>query len=97
MGKTFRNFFGFPIDVFICGSYIWCEDSPINNVFNVELFELLEQDIVYFSDKGSVYVIGAMNGKTGLRHDFILQDCLIRILMIVTMFPICRWFWPPEI
>ena len=46
--KLEKTFFDLQEDIFICGSYIWGEDSPAYNVHNVDLFELLEDYINYY-------------------------------------------------
>ena len=65
--KFDRNFFNLDDDVYISGTYIWCEDSPAYNIVDVDLFELLENDVDYFSNFGTVFIIGDMNSRVGLK------------------------------
>ena len=53
-----KDFFGFPNDIYIAGTYIWCENSPAYDIHNVDLFQLLEEDINFYDNLGTVYVIG---------------------------------------
>ena len=43
---------------YICATYVWGHDSPVYNTFNVDLFEILENDITYFSEFGKIFVTG---------------------------------------
>ena len=53
---------------------MWPDESPINHVLNVNLFELLEQDIFHFSQKGSIILPGDFNASVGQMKDYILHD-----------------------
>ena len=33
--------------IYICGTYLWGETSPVYNIVNVELFDALETDVTY--------------------------------------------------
>lgn len=72
--KLDKHFFHTESDIYICGVYIWCEDSPVYNVVNVDLFDILQNDINDFADLGSVYIAGDWNSRVGDKHDFILND-----------------------
>ena len=41
--KLDHTFFNFESDIFVCGAYIWGQDSPAYNVVNIDLFETLER------------------------------------------------------
>ena len=66
-------FFKLDTDVYICGTYLWGETSPVYNIVNVELFDALETDVTYFQTYGSVYVMGDLNSRVGLRNDCIIH------------------------
>ena len=78
--KTTPNFIWFKIekdflnsmkDIFVCGVYI----PPCNSkYFDIELFDELEQDIVYFSSTGSVILMGDFNSRTGKYSDTVSQE-----------------------
>ena len=72
--KLDKTFFELHEDVFICGSYIWGEDSPAYYVHNVDLFELLEDDINYYSNHGKVLICGDFNCRVVLKPDYIVCD-----------------------
>ena len=72
--KLDHNFFSLTKDIYLCGSYIWGVDSPAYNVVNCNLFELLESDINYFNQFGTVLVAGDLNGRVGRNNDFIVND-----------------------
>lgn len=40
-----REYFFFEEDVFLCGAYIWGESSPMYNIENVDLFQILEASL----------------------------------------------------
>lgn len=60
--------------MYICASYIWGADSPVYNTINVDLFDILENDITYFSEIGKVYIAGDLNSRVGNKCDFIVHD-----------------------
>ena len=44
------------------------------NTFNVDLFEMLENDITYFSEFGKIFVTGDLNSRVSNKCDYIIQD-----------------------
>jgi hypothetical protein len=63
--KLDKVFFNLDNDIYICGVYLWGDDSPAYNTVNIDLFECLEYDITYYESKGSVYLIGDLNSRIG--------------------------------
>lgn len=53
---------------------------PDNNVFyrkyDLDVFEVLQEQIEHYSVLGNIAVIGDLNGRIGLENDFIMQDNL---------------------
>lgn len=45
--KLKHDFFGLKEDIYLCGCYIWGEDSPAYNVVNVDLFDLMSKTYQY--------------------------------------------------
>ena len=72
--KLDHGFFECEKDVFLCSIYLWPDESPINHVLNVNLFELLEQDIFHFSQIGSIILARDFNARVGQMKDYILHD-----------------------
>jgi len=66
--------------MYICGSYVWGEDSPVYNTINVDLFDILENDVSYYSELGSVFVTGDLNSRTSNKCDFIVYDSINTVL-----------------
>ena len=52
-------------------------DYPAFYVVTVNLFEILESDIDEFSSVGAVYVAGDLNGRVGIKPDYISFDANI--------------------
>jgi len=75
--KLDKDFFHLHDDVYICGGYLWGEESPAYNTVNIDFFDILEEDMTYFSDLGEVFIAGDFNSRTGLRNDFIPHDRLV--------------------
>ena len=69
-----KEFFHLQSDVYLCGIYLWGENSPSYNVHNVDLFQILQDDVNCFNDLGYVFVCGDFNSRVGSRLDFIEQD-----------------------
>ena len=59
---------------------MWCESSSVYNVRNVDLFQVLEDGYNFFSNVGSVYVVGDINARVGNRLDYINCDCSMSLI-----------------
>ena len=51
--KLDKAFFHLENGSYICGVYLWCEESPVN----VDLFDPLESDFMLYDAIGSVYIL----------------------------------------
>ncbi|CAB4018460.1 Hypothetical predicted protein [Paramuricea clavata] len=58
-------------DLFVCGVYIPPEMSPY---FDDEIFEELENDILNFSKKGNIMLLGDFNARTSNLKDFVSKE-----------------------
>ncbi len=58
-------------DLCTCGIYIPHEKSKY---FDTEIFEELENDIVLFSPRGNVILLGDFNARTGKSEDYISNE-----------------------
>ena len=71
--KLCANFFGFDRDLFRCLAYVSPETSShpasTDNVWN-----LLEEEIAYFSTIGNILLTGDLNARTGLLPNFVNYD-----------------------
>jgi exonuclease III len=74
--KLDHIFFNIVEDVYLCGAYIWGEESPANNFVNIDLFDTIEQDISVFNSLGCVVLCGDLNSRVGNKCDFIPYDCI---------------------
>ena len=58
-------------DIYVCGLYI----PPItSNYFDPKIFEELKKDILNFSSKGSIFLLGDFNLWTGKYSDSVCHD-----------------------
>lgn len=78
--KIDKNFFKLKNDIYLCGLYFWSDDSPINNIIDTNLFDVLSDDIFYFESLGKILIAGDFNCRAGDRPDYILHDNIIRDL-----------------
>ena len=74
--KLDHLFFNISEDFYICATYVWGHESPVYNTFNVDLFEILENDITYFSEFGKIFVVGDLNSRVGNKFDYIVHDII---------------------
>ena len=74
--NSITHFFYISEEFYICATYIWPNESPAYNTFNIDLFEILENDITYFSEFGKIFVTGDLNSRVGNKCDFIVQDSI---------------------
>ena len=56
--KLDKIFFNMDDDIYLCFTYIAPESSPIHNMYNVDIFTQLEQDIIMYSQRGKVFLTG---------------------------------------
>lgn len=75
--KLDKNFFKTKSDRFIATVYIPPENSPVHNVYNIDFFAKLENEIGTFSRKGDVFIIGDLNSRTGQSCDYIMNDSVL--------------------
>ena len=69
--KIEKGFLNSTKDILVFGVYI----PPCNSkYFDIELFEQLEQDVVYFSSTGSIILMGDFNSRTGKYSDTVSQE-----------------------
>ena len=52
--KLDKIFFNMDDNVYICFTYIAPESSPVHNMYNIDIFIQLEQDILSFNDRGKI-------------------------------------------
>ncbi len=72
--KLDQQFFNTVNDLYVCGVYMWGDDSPANQHVPDNLFDILQDDINFFSNKGSVFVAGDFNGRVGIKPDHVIYD-----------------------
>ena len=66
-----KSVFNASQDLFLCGVYIPPIKSPY---FNDEIFENLEADMLYFSQKGNIMLLGDFNARPSKLDDFVSKD-----------------------
>ena len=63
-------------DAYYCICYIPPEDSAVyrnvnSSLHNFDFFEQINSDVRKYSDLGDIYLLGDLNSRTGLTHDYI--------------------------
>ena len=69
--KLDHSLFKTKLDIYLCGIYLWNEESPAYDVVSIDL---LESDITHYDSLGEVYVCGDFNSRTGVKYDFVRCD-----------------------
>lgn len=64
--KFDKNHVGLPNDIFLGGVYMWSDESPVADIINEDLFEIVSNYIFHFEHLGSVFVAGDWNGRVGI-------------------------------
>ena len=54
--------------------YIPPENSRFHQLYDIDIFKILEMDITEYSNKGQIVVAGDLNSRTGNRPDYIEND-----------------------
>ena len=78
--KLDKTFFSLPEDVYLCGVYMWGEESPIFNIVQCHLFQTLQNDICDFDQLGVVMIIGDFNDRIANKLDYIEQDRYVQTI-----------------
>ena len=50
---------------YIVAAYIPPENSPLHDIYDINLFQKLETETSYFSQFGEIYLIGDLNCRVG--------------------------------
>lgn len=72
--KLDKTFFSFDEDVYLCGVYMWGENSPISRISDVDLFQTLQNDISFYEKVGTVVIAGDFNGRVSNKLDYVAYD-----------------------
>ena len=72
--KLDHSFFKTKHDIYLCGIYLWNEESPAYDVVSIDFFDLLESDITHYDSLGEVYVCGDFNSRSGVKYDFVRSN-----------------------
>ena len=55
-------------------TYVAPENSPVHNFYETDIFQTIQDDVTFFQDKGSVFLLGDLNCRTSIKSDFIEND-----------------------
>lgn len=72
--KLAKSFFKWQDDLYLAIIYLSPEYSTLTVRDNPDLFEKLESDIAWFSQKGKILLTGDFNARTGAELDYIEDD-----------------------
>ena len=60
--------------MFLGITYVAPENSPVHNFYETDIFQTIQNDVTFFQDKGSVFLLGDLNSRTSRKPDFIEND-----------------------
>ena len=92
--KLDKTFFKTEEDIYVGGVYVWPDGSPAYDSVDVDFFEILQNDIIEYSELGSVFLTGDFNARVGLRNDFIICDLTNSCIDDSEYFQICPQLGP---
>ena len=73
--KLCKDFFGTLHDIYLCFLYNSPVNSTYTNSLDIDLLDLIEKDIIRYSEIGKILIAGDINARTGTcNFDFIDQD-----------------------
>ncbi|XP_071177865.1 uncharacterized protein [Mytilus edulis] len=72
--KLDRTFFGFQEDLYICFVYNPPENSSYYRKLDYNILEMIENDIVKYSQSGKIMIAGDLNARTACEIDHIQMD-----------------------
>ena len=65
--------------MYICITYVAPENSPIHDLYNVDIFKSIKGDF-FFQQFAKVFLLGDLNSRTSIKPDYIVNDRLINTL-----------------
>lgn len=71
-----KRYFQTDDDWYIASVYIAPKNSPIHDIYNVDIFQKLEQDITHYSQIGRVIIAGDNNSRVGQKCDFLQNESI---------------------
>ena len=69
--KLDKNYFKLEDDWYLAITYIPPENSVYHNIYDVDIFKKLEDELSYYKCKGKVALLGDLNSRIGKKCDFI--------------------------
>ena len=72
--KLSKQFFGISDDIYLCYLYNPPAYSSYTKSLQEDLFELIENDLANYTNKGNILLMGDFNARTGNETDFIQND-----------------------
>ena len=75
--KLDKTFFNLESHIYLCATYISPESSPVHDIYDIDLFMQLEQDITYFSQFGNVFVSGDTNSRVAQKKVSTYSFCSV--------------------
>ena len=60
--------------MYLAVTYVAPESSPIHNIYNDNIFKLIEADKFSFNELGKVFLTGDFNSRVSRKCDFIEND-----------------------
>ena len=67
---------GYCTDVFLCLCYLPPENTRYYECYDVDLFEMIENDMITYKSRGKIMILGDLNSRIGLRNEQIENDRL---------------------
>ena len=81
--KLKKDFFHMQDDMYICFVYIPHERSSFYSINDCDFFNCIESIFLEYCNKGSVFVCGDFNSRTGLINDILPSDNLDRYIDVM--------------
>ncbi|CAG2237302.1 unnamed protein product [Mytilus edulis] len=72
--KFDKVLFDFDQDLYVCGAYIPPINSKYHSLYECDIFRLMEDNIISYSSKGKICLVGDLNCRTSNVSDFIEDD-----------------------
>ncbi|CAC5379506.1 unnamed protein product [Mytilus coruscus] len=72
--KFDKLLFDFDQDLYVCGAYIPPINTKYHSLYECDIFRLMEDNIISYSSKGKICLVGDLNCRTSNVSDFIEDD-----------------------
>ena len=59
--------------MYVAVAYIAPVNSPVHNLYDIDIFKVIQDDISFFQNRGRVFLSGDLNSRTTTKSDSLIM------------------------